>query len=99
MPGCRASAPLMGARIHAALDEPYASFAEALITGERSTIPPDINRSLQVSGLFHILSISGLHMWLVAGGVFWAVRAALALVPPLALAWPIKKWAAACRGG
>ena len=71
----------MGARIHAALAEPYASFAEALITGERSTIPPEINRSLQVSGLFHILSISGLHMWLVAGGVFWAVRAVLALVP------------------
>lgn len=85
----------MGARIHAAIDEPWASFAEALITGERSTIPPDINHSLQVSGLFHILSISGLHMWLVAGGVFWAVRAALALVPALALAWPIKKWAAA----
>lgn len=85
----------MGARIHAALAEPWASFAEALITGERSTIPPDINRSLQVSGLFHILSISGLHMWLVAGGVFWAVRAALAVVPTLALAWPIKKWAAA----
>ena len=86
---------LMGKRIHAALDEPYASFAEALITGERSKIPPEINRSLQISGLFHILSISGLHMWLVAGGVFWALRAALALVPALALAWPIKKWAAA----
>jgi competence protein ComEC len=85
----------MGARIHAVLDEPYASFAEALITGERSTIPPEVNRSLQVSGLYHILSISGLHMWLVAGGVFWAVRAVLALVPGLALAWPIKKWAAA----
>jgi competence protein ComEC len=85
----------MGARIHAVLDEPYASFAEALITGERSTIPAEVNRSLQVSGLYHILSISGLHMWLVAGGVFWAVRAVLALVPGLALAWPIKKWAAA----
>ena len=85
---------LIGQRIDAALDEPYASFAEALITGERSSIPPEINRSLQISGLFHILSISGLHMWLVAGGVFWAVRATLALVPALALAWPIKKWAA-----
>ena len=86
---------LIGARIDAVLDEPYASFAEALITGERSAIPPEVNRSLQVSGLFHILSISGLHMWLVAGSVFWGARAALALVPALALAWPIKKWAAA----
>ncbi|WP_373505671.1 ComEC/Rec2 family competence protein [Aestuariivirga sp.] len=85
----------MGARIHAALEEPYASFAEALITGERSTIPKELNQSLLVSGLFHILSISGLHMWLVAGGVFWTVRAGLALVPVLALRYPIKKWAAA----
>lgn len=85
----------MGRRIHAALDEPYASFGEALITGERSTVPKDLNDSLLASGLFHILSISGLHMWLVAGGVFWAMRAALALIPPLALRWPIKKWAAA----
>jgi competence protein ComEC len=85
----------MGARIHAVLDEPYASFAEALITGERSTIPADINQSLLVSGLFHILSISGLHMWLVAGGVFWTVRAGLALIPSLALHYPLKKWAAA----
>lgn len=85
----------MGLRIHAALAEPYASFAEALITGERGSIPPEINRSLLVSGLYHILSISGLHMWLVAGGVFWVVRAALALVPGLALRFPIRKWAAA----
>jgi competence protein ComEC len=85
----------MCARIHAVLDDPYASFAEALITGERSTIPTDLNQSLLVSGLFHILSISGLHMWLVVGGVFWTVRAALALVPRLALRHPIKKWAAA----
>jgi len=84
----------MGSRIHAALAEPYASFAEALITGERSSIPPEINRSLLTSGLYHILSISGLHMWLVAGGVFWAVRAALALVPGLALRFPLRKWAA-----
>jgi competence protein ComEC len=85
----------MGHRIHAVLEEPYASFGEALITGERSTIPKDLNQSLLASGLFHILSISGLHMWLVAGGVFWTVRATLALIPPLALRWPIKKWAAA----
>jgi competence protein ComEC len=84
----------MGTRIHTALAEPYASFAEALITGERSTIPPEINKSLLVSGLYHILSISGLHMWLVAGGVFWAVRAALALVPAFALRFPIRKLAA-----
>lgn len=89
----------MGRRIHAVLEDPIASFAEALITGERSTIPKDLNQSLMVSGLFHILSISGLHMWMVAGGVFWAVRAMLALVPRLAVHRPIKKWAAAVALG
>ncbi len=84
----------MGSRIRAVLDEPIASFAEALITGERATIPKEMNQSLLVSGLFHILSISGLHMWMVAGSVFWAVRSLLALSPTLAVRFPIKKWAA-----
>ncbi|MGQ0484260.1 MAG: ComEC/Rec2 family competence protein [Hyphomicrobiales bacterium] len=85
----------IGGRLRNHLDGVIASFAEALITGERGAIPRDINRSLQVSGLAHILSISGLHMSMVAGGVFWFVRAMLAAVPALALRWPIKKWAAA----
>ena len=85
----------MGARIRAALAEPYASFAEALITGERSSIPVAITNSLLVSGLYHILSISGLHMWLAAGGVFWVLRAGFALFPAVALRYPIRKWAAA----
>lgn len=85
----------IGGRIHAVIAGPLGSFAEALITGERASIPRSLNASLQASGLFHILSISGLHMSLVAGGAFWALRAALALFPGLALRHPIKKWAAA----
>jgi len=85
----------IGARIRNTLEGVTAAIAEALITGERSSIPRDVNLSFQVSGLAHVLSISGLHMALVAGGVFWAVRAALAAIPTLALRWPIKKWAAA----
>ncbi len=85
----------IAARIDAHLDGAAASIAEALITGERAEIPRAANRSLQASGLFHVLSISGLHMWLVAGSVFWTLRAALALSPTLALRYPIKKWSAA----
>ena len=50
--------------------------------------------AMRASGLGHILSISGLHMALVAGSVFWLLRALLALSPALALRRPIKKWAA-----
>ncbi len=85
----------IGARIAAVLPPEQASFAEALITGERGAIPKHITESLQISGLGHVLSISGLHMSLVAGGVFWLIRALLALSPAVALRRPIKKWAAA----
>jgi len=85
----------IGSRIRQQLQGTIAAFAEAMITGERASIPKDVNRSLQISGLFHILSISGLHMSLAAGGVFWIVRALLALFPSIAQHWPIKKWAAA----
>jgi competence protein ComEC len=84
----------IGQKIQAAMAGGQGAFAEALITGERGGIPKAVNESLQTSGLAHILSISGLHMSLVAGGVFWLVRAVLALSVTLALHWPIKKWAA-----
>src|SRR3546814_5038877 len=51
------------------------------------------------SGLAHLLSISGLHMGLVAGLLFFALRAGLALLPAVALYWPIKKWAAVGAAG
>ncbi len=46
------------------------------------------------SGLAHLLSVSGLHVGLVAGILFFLSRAMLALMPPVALRYPIKKWAA-----
>jgi competence protein ComEC len=47
-----------------------------------------------VSGIGHVLSISGYNMAVVAGIVFFVVRAILALIPGLADRAPIKKWAA-----
>ncbi len=87
----------IGDRIRQHLKGTIAAFAEAMITGERASIPKDVNKSLQISGLAHVLSISGLHMSLAAGGVFWIVRAFLALFPAIAQHWPIKKWAAGSR--
>ncbi len=81
-------------RITAVIPGAVGHLADSMVSGERSGIPGDMNTSLQISGLAHIISISGLHMSLVAGGVFWAVRALLALVPYFALRWPIKKIAA-----
>ena len=68
--------------------------AAAILTGEQGAIPPDAMAWMRDSGLAHILSISGLHISLVAGIVFFALRRGLALVPYVALRYPIKKWAA-----
>ena len=74
--------------------EEAASLALALMTGERGALSRDVRESLRAAGLAHILAISGLHLGLVAGAVFWLVRAGLAAFPALALNWPVKKIAA-----
>ncbi|MEP9347388.1 ComEC/Rec2 family competence protein [Xanthobacter sp. KR7-225] len=85
----------LSARIRAAIGGTPAAIAVALVAGDRSAIPDAVEECMRVSGLTHILSISGLHMALVMGTLFTAARALLALVPALALAWPIKSIAAA----
>ena len=92
--GLRAIRSAMTARIHAALPGPEGAIAAAIITGERGAIPEAINQDFRDSGLAHLLVIAGLHMTLATGAAFFAIRAALALVPSVALRHPIKKWAA-----
>ncbi|HSZ74598.1 MAG TPA: ComEC/Rec2 family competence protein [Rhizomicrobium sp.] len=84
----------MSQRIHAALPGSTGAIAAALITGDRGGISEDDESALRDAGLAHVLAIAGLHMALVGLGLFWAVRAILALFPTLALTQPIKKWAA-----
>jgi len=81
-------------RIRAALSGDEAAIASALLTGTRDAISAPVNDAMFISGLGHVLSISGYHMAVVAGVVFFAVRALLALLPVLALRFAIKKWAA-----
>ena len=69
----------------------------ALLTGQRGLLEPAAVDALRISGLAHILAISGLHMALFGGLVFGSVRAGLALIPGLALRWRIDR--AACLAG
>jgi competence protein ComEC len=85
----------IGRRIVDALPGQEGAIADALITGERGGITESTNQAFRASGLFHILSISGLHMVIMAGAVFFSIRVLLAAVPAIALRYPIKKWAAA----
>lgn len=84
----------IGERISAAVPGETGAIARALITGERGGISEATNDAYRDSGLFHILSISGLHMVIMGGAIYFAVRLLLACVPVLALDYPIKKWAA-----
>src|SRR5690606_12860259 len=47
------------------------ALASALITGMRGAVPEEIDAAMRNSGLAHLLSISGLHLSLVAGLVFF----------------------------
>ncbi|MFY9685617.1 MAG: ComEC/Rec2 family competence protein [Pseudolabrys sp.] len=81
-------------RIRAALPGDKGSIASALITGKRDAISTPVNDAMYVSSLAHVLSISGYHMAVVSGIVFFMIRAVLALIPWLTYRRPIKKWAA-----
>ncbi len=75
-------------------DGEAAALALALSIGARGTLAPQVREALREAGLAHILAISGLHLALLAGAVFWLVRGGLALHPSWALRWPLKKIAA-----
>jgi len=81
-------------RLRAALPGESGDVAAALITGDRSGLDEASVAAMRDSGLAHLLAISGLHIGMVAGIVFVALRMALAASERLALRHPIKKWAA-----
>jgi competence protein ComEC len=85
---------LIDSRIRAVVTGDVGSIASALITGKRDAITPHVYDAMFVSGIGHVLSISGYHMAVVAGVVFFVVRALLALMPGLSDRYPIKKLAA-----
>lgn len=70
------------------------AFAAALMTGDRAGIGQEVVEDLRRSNLSHLLAISGLHMGLLAGFVFSALRYGFALFPALALRVNSKKLAA-----
>jgi competence protein ComEC len=81
-------------RIRAAVPGEAGAIAVSLITGERGGISEQTNEAYRDSGLVHILSISGLHMVIMAGAVFASIRLLLAGFPSIALHFATKKWAA-----
>lgn len=67
---------------------------KALVLGERGDIGRETNEKFIVAGVNHILSISGLHVALVAGFFFGATRWTIKLFPSLLLRWNLNKTSA-----
>ena len=81
-------------RLQAQTGERTGAIAAALLTGERARVSHEDAEALRLSGLGHILAISGLHMALFAGGAYWVIRLGFALWEPWARAHDPRKPAA-----
>ena len=82
-------------RINSSLDGEAAGVAIALMTGQRGGIGDDTYDAIRQAGIAHLLAISGLHLGIVAGWIFVAMRLLLAVIPGIALRYPVKKYSAA----
>jgi len=81
-------------RVDAIIGGDEGAIAAAMVTGKRDFLSNDAKDLIREAGIFHIITISGVQMTLVAGIFFFVARRLLALSPTLALSYPIKKWAA-----
>lgn len=81
-------------RIYKVLPASTAGIATAVIAGEQGKIEKLQTQRYRDSGLAHFLSISGLHMGMIAGFMFLIVRWSLACIPTIALKYDTKKIAA-----
>lgn len=81
-------------RIRAQMGEESGPVAAALMVGEESGVSEEVKDAMRDAGIYHVLSISGLHMSLAVGLVYFTTRFLLSLYMPFALRLPVKKIAA-----
>ena len=82
------------AKIDRVLPPDEAGITAAIVAGERGKMSQELTNNYRDSGLAHFLSISGLHMSMLAGLMFFLVRFIMALIPALALRGDSKRPAA-----
>jgi competence protein ComEC len=81
-------------RVDVVLDGPAADIGRAMTVGDQSQLTDETRELMASAGLAHVYSISGLHLSIVAGGIFAIVRLALAALGSGLGMLPIKKLAA-----
>ena len=99
-PGTGAAPPLAGmraaieSRVTSEIPGPAGTIAAALLTGSQGAIPAPAMQAMRDSGLAHLLSVSGLHIAIVMGCTFAALRLLIAAIPALALRADGRRWPA-----
>lgn len=81
-------------RVDHVIGGPAGAIGAAMVTGKRDFLDDPTRDIIREAGIFHIITIAGVQMTLVAGIFFFGLRRILALSRTLALHYPIKKWAA-----
>ncbi len=81
-------------KIETLLSDQTAMVAKALITGEKTGLTQNTRDIYIKAGVAHILAISGLHLTLIAGLVFFIIRRLLCLIPIMVHRFDTKKIAA-----
>lgn len=84
----------ISASVQAQIEGDPGGFAAAIMTGDRSGLTPGASEAMRVANLYHLVSISGMHMGMLAAFVFGVVRYGVALFPRLALRVSSRKVAA-----
>ncbi len=81
-------------RIDAVLPQPSAGIARAIVNGDQSAVTEEARATMATAGIAHVLSVSGLHLTIVAGGVFWVLRLLFAVSEGIAPRVSVKRVAA-----
>lgn len=69
-------------QLEAAGGDPIARAAlRGIVTGDRSGVPPALDERWRATGIYHVLSVSGLHLAVLAGLLFAVLRRAVAASP------------------
>ncbi|MCE2992312.1 MAG: ComEC family competence protein [Candidatus Jidaibacter sp.] len=85
----------IGKRIETRIDATSASIALALLIGDTSKIPAQELSMIRISGIAHIIAISGLHVVIIVGLIFFSFRFLLTRIPYMINHYDLKKISAA----
>jgi competence protein ComEC len=85
----------MSRAINHRLSEPAAGFVRTMVVGERTDVPAQVEDGFRAAGATHVLSVSGLHLAVVAALVFQFLHRLVARFPSWSLRIPPKALASA----